>query len=280
MVTHGSCKGDPRAAQNREYQHLNSGTDNASVRQSVTSRISLPGPSSKRPSTGTQAFKGVLQGVKARQPALGLTVKVAAPAGTVSTHAARAQAQTLAVARSRVDAEAERLGVVRAHHTSTAEVATEARVVLHEGAEHKGSARLVDLLVKELVAEFEGRSGVMPSSKAGNFVQPLSSLHEVPFHLGANTTPGQRPAPTAEVKANQATALIERIDTFVRSQRPALALTLNNSLGARVELEKLGPGRIALRLIGQNGPPTADTVNRIRDELTARGLKVGALSVA
>jgi hypothetical protein len=75
-------------------------------------------------------------------------------------------------------------------------------------------------------------------------------------------------------------ALIERIETFVKSQRPAIAMTLNNSLGARVEIEKLGPGRIALRLVGQNGPPTPETVSRIREELRSRGLEVGALSVS
>ena len=218
----------------------------------------------------------------------GLTAKAAAPSARVPTQAvlsakpaAIAQPNTLAVARGRVDAEADRLGVTRAHHASTAEAATTARLALNEGAEQKTSGRVVDLIVKELVAEFETRPGGPAASNVGNPVQPIASLNEVPFHFGASSaTPAQRAAQTAELRANQAAALIERIDTFVRSQRPALALTLNNSLGARVEIERLGPGRIALRLIGRNGPPHADTVNRIRDELTARGLKVGALSVA
>jgi hypothetical protein len=91
----------------------------------------------------------------------------------------------------------------------------------------------------------------------------------VPFH----------PLPSAEERAVQAAALIERIEVFVKSQRPALALTLNNSLGARIELERLGAGRIALRLVGNGGPPSPEIVSRIREELRARGLQLGALSI-
>jgi hypothetical protein len=82
-----------------------------------------------------------------------------------------------------------------------------------------------------------------------------------------------------EAQAAQATALIERIEVFVKSQRPGLALTLNNSLGAHVEIERVGPKEIALKLVGHRGPPTAEAVSRIREELRARGLKVCALSV-
>lgn len=194
---------------------------------------------------------------------------------TVVAAQAQATAHATVQARTRVEGEAQRLEAVRAHHVATAEGSTTVRAESTEGAEQKTNGRVVDLIVKELVAEFETRPGGAASQKVGNPLQPISSLNELPF---ATPAPPQ-PRPTPEVRAAQAAALIERIDTFVRSQRPALALTLNNSLGARVEIEKLGPGRIALKLVGQNGPPNADTVNRIRDELEARGLKVGALSV-
>lgn len=253
----------------------------------MSSRVSrTPLVAEPRP-TAAQPFKKLLdEARKAPRTPPGLTAKAvttssAKAASNTPAQPVVAPSQTLAVARGRIEAEADRLGVTRAHHASTAEAASTARLENTESAEQKTSTRVVDLIVKELVAEFETRPGGAASTKVGNPVQPISSLNEVPFHVGANSaTVAQRAAQTAEVRANQAAALIERIDTFVRSQRPALALTLNNSLGARVEIEKLGPGRIALRLIGQNGPPNADTVNRIRDELTARGLKVGALSVA
>lgn len=257
----------------------------------MTSRVSRPPPVAEpRKPAVKQPFKTLLdEARKAPRTPPGLTAKAVATtpparaaAALVSAQpTAKAQEHTLTVGRGRVEAEADRLGVARAHHASTADAATTARNAINEGAEQKTSSRVVDLIVKELVAEFETRPGGAAASKVANPVQPISSLNEVPFHVGASSaTPAQRAEQTAQLRANQAAALIERIDTFVKSQRPALALTLNNSLGARVEIEKLGPGRIALRLIGQNGPPTADTVNRIRDELTARGLKVGALSVA
>lgn len=254
----------------------------------MSSRVSRPPLVAEPRPTAAQPFKKLLdEARKAPRTPPGLTAKAgatsSAKAAPNAPHqpAVVAPAQTLAVARGRIEAEADRLGIARAHHASTADAASTARLANTESAEQKTSTRIVDLIVKELVAEFETRPGGAASTKVGNPVQPISSLNEVPFHVGASSaTLAQRAAQTAEVRANQAAALIERIDTFVRSQRPALALTLNNSLGARVEIEKLGPGRIALRLIGQNGPPNADTINRIRDELTARGLKVGALSVA
>lgn len=138
-----------------------------------------------------------------------------------------------------------------------------------DGNEQRITNRVLDLIVRELTQEFEARP-----ARVANPVQLVAN--EMPFH----SSPTPLPMQVSDPRATQAAALIERIDTFVKSQRPALALTLNNSLGARVEIEKLGPGRIALKLIGQRGPPSAETVTRIRDELQARGLTVGALSVA
>lgn len=184
-------------------------------------------------------------------------------------------AQQASVVRAHHDATAAQAQVTRAHHAQTVEQAAMVRTEGLDHGEQKLNGRVVDLIVKELVAEFETRPGQGGPSKVANPVQPMSS--DVPFPTGPAATPQVQ---TAETRAAQAVQLIERIDTFVRSGRPALALTLNNSLGARVEIEKLGPGRIALRLVGQNGPPSPDTVSRIRDELLARGLQVGALSVA
>lgn len=189
-----------------------------------------------------------------------------------------APATTRAIARTRIEAEAQRLEDVRGHHSTTAQQATAARTEQLSQQDTTGQARVVDQIVRELIESFETRPGGSAATKIANPIQPLAAAQEVPFTTGAGAPQPQPQAP--EVRAAQATALIERIDTFVRSQRPALALTLNNSLGARVEIEKLGPGRIALRLVGQNGPPSAESVSRIREALRARGLLIGALSVA
>jgi hypothetical protein len=251
-----------------------------------------------------QPFKALLEEARATPPGLrpkaqgpaAKTQKLPAPQGTAQTaaKAARPAAATtsakapttttaqLSVARAGAHAEATRLQTARAGNLAAAEVATATRAEAVTQHEQAGHSRTVELIVKELVAEFDARPGAS-TSRVGNPVQPISSLTELPTTPPAIDLPFSvppPPRPTPEVRAAQAAALIERIDTFVRGQRPALALTLNNSLGARVELEKLGPGRIALRLVGQSGPPSPDTVNRIREELEARGLKIGALSVA
>jgi len=193
-----------------------------------------------------------------------------------------AQSQTVAVGRSRVETEAARLQTVRSQHVANAETSLQARATSNLHHEAQTEARVVDLIVKDLVAEFEAHP---PSPRLANPLQPVSTQAELPLPTsavaaaGGTAQPSSSP-PTPQLKAAQAAALIERIDVFVRSQRPALALTLNNSLGARVEIERLGKGEVALRLIGQNGPPSPEAVSRIREALTSRGLKVGALSVA
>jgi hypothetical protein len=47
-----------------------------------------------------------------------------------------------------------------------------------------------------------------------------------------------------------------------------------------VEIERLAQGLVAVTLIGRRGPPPPECVSRVREELLARGLKVGAISVA
>lgn len=280
----------------------------------MRTRVSEASPPSPTRPASTQPFKALLeearrapatppglvrktsgvsaQSVKELQP---VTTKAAprasatsrAPAARAADRAApatsraqpNASAVTQAVARGRVEAEAGRLIAARAHHVATAETSSAVRAELNGTADERASTRHVELIVKELLAEFEPRPAGSPQ-RAANALQPVSSANEVPFSPSAPVATGApAPRPTPEVRASQAAALIERIDVFVKSQRPALALTLNNSLGARVEIEKLGPGRIALRLVGREGPPDADTVSRLREELEARGLKVGALSV-
>lgn len=185
----------------------------------------------------------------------------------VSAQVAGAQRQ---VARTSVNAEAERLTSVRASHHEAATQQTVRAVETTTAQAEKVDARVLSLIVKELESAFEGEPP---------HVERAVNCDGKPQALRPDAPPSVKPA-EPPARAEQAVALIERIETFVRSSRPALALTLNNSLGARVEIERLGPGQVALKLIGQKGPPSADAVSRIREELRARGLKVGALSVA
>lgn len=252
----------------------------------VPSTTSLP--ASKPAGQAAQPFKSLLEearraaGPSKLQPVGAASTPKAAVTSPNPNASPRVAVKVTATVRAELGAsstrahlhtEAKRLETVRAHHDATAQTATTQRTEATGHSESATTTRMVELIVKELVEAFETAPGGAAHGRIGNPVQPLATPVELPFATG------QRPQ-VPEVRAAQAVALIERIDTFVKSQRPALALTLNNSLGARVEIEKLGPGRIALRLVGQNGPPSAESVSRIREELSARGLKIGALSVA
>lgn len=204
----------------------------------------------------------------------GLTTKPR-PVGPVlkATTAQTAQAtktvgQVLQQARVHADGEAHRLGDVRSAHTQTAHSLQQVRTELTETALERGDAKLLEVITRELTADLT----------PANHAAPLDVLPQQPIAATQGQPQPKVDAPP-EARAAQAVALIEKIERFVKSQRPGLALTLNNSLGARVEIERIGPKEIALKLVGMNGPPTAEAVSRIREELRARGLKVGALSV-
>ncbi len=215
-------------------------------------------------------LKKPLAPTKATQPlplvALKKTAATARTQATVKTLTTQAPMQVLARARVHADSEAQRLGAVRSEHTHTAHSLQQVRAEKTEAVLERGEARVLELIVKELQVDAPPAnrqlSDVLPQ-------QPIAASNAAPPKVEA----------TPEAKAAQAVALIEKIERFVKSQRPGLALTLNNSLGAHVEIERIGPKEIALKLVGKNGPPTPEAVSRIREELRARGLRVGALSV-
>ncbi len=179
----------------------------------------------------------------------------APPARTVASQVQHAGApvKQLAQVRAHVDAEAKRLATVRSDHSHAANSMTQVRTERSEQLDEKQNAKLADALTQEFAKEPQP---VLPAPKLEN-VQP-------------GNAPVKIEAP-AETKAAQASALIEKIEHFVRSNRPGLSLTLHHSLGARVELERLGPKELSVKLFGK---PSAEAVGKIREELRARGLNV------
>ncbi|MBL8952282.1 MAG: hypothetical protein JNK82_16000 [Myxococcaceae bacterium] len=143
--------------------------------------------------------------------------------------------------------------------------------------------RLIDLICQELKIGFSNDEVTVkhtPLSAANSDRLPPVASQQQQASV-TPITPGQTAGKNdSESKAASAVELIEKIETFVKSQRPGLALTLDGSLGARVEIERLGPKEVAIRVVGKNGPPAPEDIGRIREEMRARGLKVGALSVA
>jgi hypothetical protein len=203
-----------------------------------------------------------------KAPVVRAPVVKATVAATTSKSIAQTT-QTLTHARAQANSEAQRLGVARSEAVEVSKSLTQVRAERNEVIEERGVARILDFIAKEFTPDTTART-TFPEA-------PIASVHHL--HPAAQVAAKIDTTPP-EAKAAQAVALIERIEVFVRSQRPGLALTLNNSLGASAEIERIGPKEIALKLVGHRGPPTAEAVSRIREELQARGLKVVALSVA
>jgi hypothetical protein len=74
-----------------------------------------------------------------------------------------------------------------------------------------------------------------------------------------------------------ALALIEKIDVFMKSQRPALSLRLGGALEATVEVERTGSREVALRIQGHRGPVAPGQLEHIREALASRGLRLSRL---
>ena len=168
----------------------------------------------------------------------------------------------------------------RAHAHAKAQNLVELRSESGDATRQRFDSRLVDLICQELKIEFASPAAASQTHSAANSDRaPTATPPHVPV---ATVTPISQAAARREVEAKAASAaeLIEKIEAFVKSARPGLAITLDGSLGGRVEIERLGPKEVAIRMVGKNGPPTPEEVSRVRDEIRACGLKVGALSVA
>jgi len=203
----------------------------------------------------------------------GLTA-VSAGKVVVQSRAALASPENLGQVRQGMHVEAQRLQYTR----------TEAQSVAREHHEH----RVTELVARELARDFRAeaprepaapRSPPPPSSEPtrASQVGDVASAGEprVGGTPSASTPPPE--APDAQLKAKAAVELIERIEVFVKSQRPALKMSLGGALDATVEVERTGPREVALRIQGRRGPVPSEELSRIRDALEAKGLRLRTL---
>lgn len=190
----------------------------------------------------------------------------------------------LATSRS-VLAHPENLGQVRQVMNTEAQrlrtTRTEAQGVSQERTEH----RVSELISRELERDFHAAPA--PASTARSVAPPEpvrpTAPPEGPVLTGearltvsaAGTAASQ--APSAQLQAQAAMELIEKIELFVRSQRPALRLSLGGALAATVEVERTGPREVSLRIQGRGGPLAREELTRIREGLEARGLRLRSL---
>ncbi|RKG55013.1 hypothetical protein D7X30_28060 [Corallococcus sp. AB011P] len=232
-----------------------------------------PGARREPVAPGTLAKPGLLRaGGQGPGPATRATPALpgvrAAGAVLSTTRSALGSPETLRQARQGMHVETQRLGSVR--QEALAEGGTQA------------SHRATELLAREVERSFRAEPRPTPSPLPSPTRDDRSSegLSRVSTPEGARAASGatEGAAPAAETAQVESTlALIEKIEVFVKSQRPALGLSLRGALEATVEVERTGPREVALRIQGRHGPVPTEDVARLRDALEARGLRLSVL---
>ena len=181
-------------------------------------------------------------------------------------------------------ASAEHLGQVRQGLNAEAHRLRDTRGEAHQTHQEQVRQRVTDLISRELARELRSEPSAPRAPSPGPEGQsPPPSLEALSATGGAQSggpggvgTPAVD-APASEARVQAAVELIEKIEVFVKSQRPALAMRLGGALEATVEVERTGPREVALRIQGRRGPLPSEDLTRIRDALAARGLKLRAL---
>ncbi|WP_342381457.1 hypothetical protein NVS55_17585 [Myxococcus stipitatus] len=178
----------------------------------------------------------------------------------------------LATTRKAMHVESHRLGSVRVEGQASSQERTE--------------QRLTDLFLRELSLREPGlrpspprdaRTEMTPSppeASARTTATPETSTSEGRAMAAGAEGPSRSEAPS---RAESAVELIERIEVFVKSQRPAMSMSVRGTLNATVEVERTGPREVVLRIQGRTGPVPTEDVARLRDALEARGLRLRAL---
>ncbi|TSC31568.1 hypothetical protein FOF48_12945 [Corallococcus sp. Z5C101001] len=237
-----------------------SGRPRTDAQRGPTQQGGPPGPGALRPGgTGpgqTTRVSSPLPGVRAASAVLSTT------RGALGSPAALRQA------RQGMHVEAQRLGTVR----------QEAHATGQEQASHRASELLTRELERSVRAELRAAPLPAPPPREARSSESPPTLSATGGHGvtgGGAAAAGMAATPVAQVESTL--ALIEKIEVFVRSQRPALGLSLRGSLEATVEVERTGPREVALRIQGRHGPVPPADVARLRDALEARGLRLSAL---
>jgi hypothetical protein len=181
-------------------------------------------------------------------------------------------------------ANAEHLGQVRQGLTAEAHRLRDVRGEAHQMHQERVRQRVTDLIARELAREPRPEPPMPRSAPASPGPETPSSTP--PVESSSSSAGGARPGgaggaaalemsnPEARVQA--ALELIEQIEVFVKSQRPALAMRLGGTLDATVEVERTGEHEVALRIQGRRGRFPQKDLARIRDALAERGLKLSA----
>ncbi len=166
-------------------------------------------------------------------------------------------------------------------HVQAAQQGVERREGLERNEQREGH-RLVELIGRELapeapastVRDTRSKEAPFPSSDKPAPLPPAGRAEQSPAALGRaqGMTPARRTDPLL--------AMVERVEAFVRAGRPGLTLTLEGGAFSRVEMERVGPKEVSLRIIRSGAAPAHRSLAALREELSARGIKLRALLTA
>jgi hypothetical protein len=144
---------------------------------------------------------------------------------------------------------------------------------------------------RALLAQAIRRDLMRPESRRGEAVSTPPSLEravadrpaptvEPGAHASEGMTAAGKPSgPPGAEAAERALELVEQVQMFLRSGRPALSLTLRGAMAGRVEVQRVGAGKVALRFESRRRPGASELAT-MRAELQRRGLTVQSMDVA
>lgn len=183
-------------------------------------------------------------------------------------------------------ASAEHLGQVRQGLNAEAHRLRDVRGEAQQTSQERMHQRLTDLVARELAREPRAEpvppraTPRSPGAETPSATSPVEALAATggPHRGGLEGAATRAPEPANPEARVQATLeLIEKLEVFVKSQRPALAMRLGGALDATVEVERTGEREVALRIQGHRGGLPQKELVRIREALAERGLKLSAL---
>lgn len=180
-------------------------------------------------------------------------------------------------------ASTEHLGQVRQVMNTEAHRLRDVRGEAHQTSQERMHQRLTDIVARELAREPRAEPVPPRSTPMSRSAEPPPVTPQVEaLSAAGGTSPGgptgtRAPEPpNPETRVQAALELIEKIEVFVKSQRPALAMRLGGTLDATVEVERTGEREVALRIQGRRGGFPQKDLARIREALAERGLKLSA----
>jgi hypothetical protein len=221
------------------------------------------------------------------QPSIKATVPPG-PKGPLSVVGLNSASVQRSSARVEVESKASTLKTVRSAHVQTDASMKSARVQHSETALAADEVRIKDLIQKDLSQSLnvESKNQQRPTPHGGE--QPMfekrivQSDYQAPVGEGSvGVGEAKKKSPTTpDARAEAAVELIEKIDLFVKAQRPGLKMDLHQSLGGSVEITRVGKGEVAVHVSASKDAIDVSVMDELKKALSERGLRLTSLTVS